>query len=162
MSSTPYFSSRKIYTRPPVNYQAAAGGNKQELQRALETLTQRVGSLETRSGGGSINLSSSQPVSTPPAAAKVAVNASNGVFRVQITNPQYAVNAKQNLSNTPILHKVEFSSTPDFAVSSALPISSQTYFENSQFASSRKYVGVSHSYDGHNFSKRVILGPFVS
>lgn len=162
MSSTPYFSSRKVYTRPPVNFQAAAGGNKQELQRALETLTQRVGSLETRSGGGSISLSSSQPISTPPSAAKVAVNASNGVFRVQITNPQYLLGNKTNTPNTPVLHRIEFSSTADFAQSEALPVSSQTYVENSQYGVSRKFIRVSSSFDGHTFGKPVISGPHSS
>ncbi len=162
MSSTPYFSSRKVYTRPPIHAKSAAYGNKEELQRALEILNQRVGSLETRSGGGSISLTTSSPVSTPPSAAKVAVNASNGVFRVQITNPQFLPGSKENLSHTPIQHLVEFSSTPDFAVVDSLPIGTQTYVENSQFGATRKFIRVSSSYDGHNFSKPVVSGPHTT
>lgn len=164
MSSTPYFSSRQRsnYTPPNPNYQAAAHGNANELLRGLKVLSNRVGQLETRNGGGSISLDTSSPVSTPPPLAAVAAAASNGAFRIQITNPQFRLSGKGNRSNTPVLHKIEFSSTQDFSNSEQLPITAQTYVEVSKFPASRKWVRVSSSFDGHNFNQHQVMGPLNS
>lgn len=164
MSSTPYFTSRQRsnYTRPGPHTQAAANGNKNELRRSLLTLGARIGQLETRAGGSSINLKSSSPVSTPPPQAGVVASAGSGVFRIQITNPQFKVQNKGNLPNTPIVHRIRFSPTADFASPTELPITNQTIVETSQFGSSRKWIEVSNSYDGINFNPPVRSGPHQS
>ena len=164
MSSTPYFSSRKRsnYTRPNPNYQAAAHGNANELLRGLSTLSTRVGQLESRNGGGSISLSTSSPVSTPPPPAAIAASASNGAFRVLITNPQFRVTNKGNKANTPLLHKIEFSSTQDFSSSEALPITNQTYVEVTKFPKARKWIRVSSSEDGQHFNTPQVIGALQS
>lgn len=164
MSSTPYFTSRQRtgFTYPAIHSSAAAHGNKSELRRALHTLDARVGQLEIRNGGATINLKTSSPIQTPPPQAEVAASASNGVFRLQITNPQFKAANKGNTPNTPIVHKVEFSSTADFSSPTQLPPTNQTYLEVSQFGSARKWVKVSSSFDGKNYNNPIITGPLKS
>lgn len=164
MSSAPYFTSRQRsgFTYPAIHSTAAAHGNKAELRRALHLLDARVGQLEIRSGGNTIDLKTNSPIASPPPSAQVAASAGSGVFRVQITNPQFKTANKGNLPNTPILHKIEFSSSQDFSSPTALPITGQTYVEVSQFGSARKWVRVSSSYDGKNFNQPSISGPFKS
>lgn len=162
MSSTPYFTSRQrtTFTRPALNARSAAN-NKNELFRFLATTASRVSDLENRAGTGSISLKSSSPVSTPPPAAGFGVSTQPGVFIVQITNPEFS--GKGNLSRTPIQHRLEFSSTSDFATSDMLPIGQQTYYEVSKYGTGqRKWVKASSSFDGINFNQNQILGPFTS
>lgn len=164
MSSTSYFTSRQrvSYTRPNPSFQAASHGNKNELLRALIGLSNRVKQLETRSGGASIDLKTSSPVSTPPPAAQFHVSAQAGVFIVQITNPEFKQNP-ENLPHTPISHKIEFSSTQDFAVPDKLPVGGQTYYEVTKYGTgARKWIRTSSSYDGKNFNQQQIFGPFTS
>ena len=161
MSSTPYFSSRQrsTFTLPSPNYQAAARGNQNELLRALKGVGTRLTAIETRVGGGSINLKTNSPVSTPPPPAQFGVTAGSGVFRVQITNPQFT--GKGNLPHTPIQHRITFSSTSDFRSSDTYPIGNQTYYEISKYPTgSRKWLKIDSSYDGHQFNQAQILGPY--
>lgn len=164
MSSTPYFTSRQrtSYTRPNPSYQAASHGNPNELLRALTGLGTRLTALETRAGGGSINLKSNSPVSTPPPAAQFNVSSQPGVFFIQITNPEFRQNPG-NLPHTPIQHKIEFSSTQNFATSETLPVGAQTYYEVSKYGTgARKWIRTSSSYDGKNFNEQQIFGPLTS
>lgn len=164
MSSTPYFTSRQrtSYTRPNPSHQAASRGNKNELLRAFISLSTRTSQLETRVGGGSINLKTNSPVSTPPPAAQFAVTSQPGKFFIQITNPQFKQNPG-NLPHTPIQHKIEFSSTQNFAVSEAFPIGAQTYYEISKYGTGvRKWIKTSSSYDGKTFNSPQIFGPLTA
>jgi hypothetical protein len=162
MSSTPYFTSRQrtTFTRPALNARSAAN-NPNELYRFLTTTASRVSDLENRAGTGSISLKSSSPVSTPPPAASFGVTTQPGTFIIQITNPEFL--GKGNQPHTPIQHKLEFSSTSDFATSDTLPIGQQTYYEVSKYGTGqRKWVKASSSFDGINFNQSQILGPFTS
>jgi len=164
MSSTPYFTSRQrtSYTRPNPSYQAASHGNSNELLRALTGLGTRMTQIETRVGGGSTNLKSNSPVSTPPPAAQFEVTSKPGAFYIQITNPQFKQNPG-NLPHTPIQHKLEFSSTQNFATSDTLPVGQQTYYEISEYgAGARKWIRASSSFDGKNFNQQQTFGPYVS
>jgi hypothetical protein len=164
MSSTSYFTSRQrvSYTRPDPSYQAASRGNKNELLRALRGLGDRLSQVETRQGGKSISLKSSSPVSTPPPAAQFSVSSQPGVFYVQITNPEFKANPG-NLPHTPIQHKIEFSSTQNFATSDTLPVGGQTYYEVTKYGTgARKWIRTSSSYDGKNFNAQQIFGPYAS
>jgi hypothetical protein len=161
MSSTPYFTSRQrsSYTRPNPSFQAASRGNKNELLRALIGLSTRTSQLETRVGGGSINLKTNSPVSTPPSAAQFAVSSQPGTFFIQITNPEFKLNPG-NLPQTPVKHKIEFSSTQNFAVSDELPVGVQTYYEVTKYgAGVRKWIRTSSSYDGKTFNSPQVFGP---
>lgn len=162
MSSTPYFTSRQrtTFTRPALNARSAAN-NKNELYRFLATTAARVSDLENRAGTGSISLKSSSPVSSPPPAAGFAVSTQPGVFIVQITNPEFS--GKGNQAHTPIQHRIQFSSTSDFAVPDTLPIGQQTYYEVSKYGTGqRKWLAVSSSFDGATFNQKQILGPYSS
>jgi hypothetical protein len=164
MSATPYFTSRQrvSYTRPDPSYQAASHGNKNELLRALRGLGNRLSQVETRVGGSSINLMSASPVSAPPPSAQFSVSSQPGVFFVQITNPQFKANPG-NLPHTPIQHKIQFSSTQDFAVPDTLPIGAQTYYEVSKYGTgARKWIKATSSYDGKTFNSEQIFGPLTS
>jgi hypothetical protein len=164
MSSTPYFTSRQrvSFTRPNPSYQAAANGNKNELLRAFRGLGDRVSQVETRLGGASISLKSSSPVSAPPPSAGFSVSTQPGIFVVQITNPEFKQNPG-NLPHTPIQHKLEFSSTQDFATPEPLPIGAQTYYEVSKYGTgARKWVRASSSYDGKTFNQSQIFGPLTT
>jgi hypothetical protein len=164
MSSTPYFTSRQrsSYTRPSPSVQAAAHGNKNELLRALVGLGARMTQLETRVGGGSIDLASNSPVSTPPPAAEFNVSSQPGVFIIQATNPQFKQNPG-NLPHTPIQHKFRFSSTQNFSTSDTLPIGPQTYYEVSKYGTGvRKWIEASSSYDGKTFNSPQIFGPLTA
>lgn len=163
MSSTPYFTSRQrtTYTRPAIHARSAARGNTNELFRSLSTLDHRVADLESRSGTGSISLKSSSPVSSPPPAATFNVATQPGTFIIQIANPEFT--GKGNLPRTPIQHKIEFSSTQNFAVPDTLPVGQQTYYEVSKYGTGqRKWIRTSSSYDGANFNQQQVLGPFTS
>lgn len=164
MSSTPYFTSRQrsSYTRPSPSVQAAAHGNKNELLRALVGLGTRMTQLETRVGGGSIDLASNSPVSTPPPAARFNVTSQPGTFFIQITNPEFQQNPG-NLPHTPIQHKIEFSSTQNFATSDTLPVGAQTYYEISKYGTGvRKWIRSSSSYDGKTFNSPQVFGPLTA
>ncbi len=164
MSSTPYFASRQrtSYTRPNPSFEAAARGNKNELLRALISLSTRTSQLETRAGGGSINLKSNSPVSTPPPAAQFNVSSQPGTFYIQITNPQFRQNPG-NLPHTPIQHKIDISSTQNFANYDTLPIGGQTYYEISKYGTGvRKWIRSSSSYDGKTFNSPQVFGPLTA
>lgn len=165
MSSTPYFTSRQrsTYTRPNIHAQSASRGNQFELRRSLVTLNARMGQVETRVGGASISLKTSTPVSSAPPSAQLNASASTGVFRLQITNPQFKVSNKGNLPNTPMWHKVQFSATQDFSSPTTLPPTQQTQIETSQFGpGARMWVGLSSSFDGINYNTQQVSGPYQS
>lgn len=165
MSNTPYFTSRQrtTFTYAAIHATSASHGNKNALRRSLNHLDSRLAQVETRVGGGSINLATSSPTSTPPPAAAAQLTASGGKFILQITNPQFKKVKPGNLPHVPIQHRIEFSSTPDFGVSDQLPIGGQTYYEVSKYgAGQRKWVRLSSSFDGHNFNQHQVLGPLVA
>jgi hypothetical protein len=163
MSSTPYFSSRQrtTFTRPALNARSAAH-NPNELYRFLATTAARVSDLEDRAGTGSISLKSSSPVSSPPPAASVAVTTQPSTFILQITNPEFRGKGG-NQPHTPIQHRIQFSSTQNFAVSDTLPIGQQTYYEISKYGGGqRKWIALDSSFDGATWNQKQILGPYVS
>jgi hypothetical protein len=164
MASTSYFTSRKrvTFTRPGLSARSAAS-NPNELYRFLATTAARVSDLENRAGTGSTSLKSSSPVSTPPPAASFAVTTlPTGAFAIRITNPEFRGKGG-NQSHTPIQHKIQFSSTPDFAVVDTLPIGQQTYYEVTKYGNGqRKWLALSSSFDGATFNQKQILGPYTT
>lgn len=152
-----------LYTRPFPNAQAAARGNSNELRRALLLINTRLGSLETRAGGGSISLKDSSPVSAAPPLAQVAASVNEGQFVLEITNPQYKNVKRGNFPNTPLLHRVRFSSSSDFRNATTLPISGQTYWQVNKFGSgARKWIRVDSTKDGKTFNQHQTFGPLTA
>lgn len=150
------------YTRPKPSLVGASMG-KDPLQRLAmdKNLDARLRAVETKSGTGTFSSDQQAPVTKPPSQAQVAVtNGGSNLLNVAVTNPEL-INPKLNPSRTPVLHQIEFSSSPTFSGAvTKLPPSTQTHY-TLPTGGKAVYVRLSSSYDAANFNLPQVSGPHL-
>lgn len=157
------------FSRGGVNHSAAAGGNA-HLLAALKKITQDLDELKTRTGAQAVDFDKHTPVGKLPGLAGVDVRPLNGRFTVVVTNPEYIASTTgspraRNPFRAPVLHRLAFSTNAQFDgqgdIRSYGP-STQTHWSIDDIGVSLRWVRLESSFDGENWNKRTVSGPFQS
>lgn len=148
----------------------APGMVNAHLLNLLTSVTKDVGALKVRTGAQAVDFDKRAPVSNTPGLAGIAVRPVNGIYTVVITNPEDVVSSnplKNNLRNparTTVLHRLAFSLTSGFGGDGNVQYygpSTQTHWTIADLpATVPRYVRLESSFDGVNFNKAAVIGPF--
>lgn len=157
------------FSRGSINPGAAAGNNA-HLRAAIQKFNQDIEELKKHVGAVAVDFDKRTPVATPPGLAKFAVNPLPGWFHVTITNPQYVVGSTgsqmaRNPLRTPVLHRISFSTNAQFDGSGDVRTygpSTQTHFPVGDIGTSLRWVRLESSFDGENWNKATVSGPYQS
>jgi len=137
----------------------------QDQQAVIREIRDRLNDLEKVTGSGSFSPKGRRAPLPPRPQLSVSTDVitAPGHFLVEITNPEYSGVNPQNRAVTPIIHKLETSTSQDFSSDvKTYPPGVQTHYTITEFGSSLRYFRVSSSFDGKNFTQPVPLGPFQS
>jgi hypothetical protein len=162
------------FTRGTPNLREAArvvptGKVNNHLLSALGSITKDINDLKARAGTQAIDFDKRSPVAQPPGLASIAVKPVPGIFTVVVTNPENVVPSgplkatPRNPVRAPVLHRITFSLTPNFDGTSDVRVygpSTQTHWTIADIPSSSRYVRLESSFDGENWNKASLSGPF--
>lgn len=150
------------YNRAKPSFVGASMGQDPLQRLAMDkNFDARIKAVETKSGAGSFSSDNQAPVTKAPAQANLAVdNAGTNFLSVAITNPEF-INPKLNPSRTPVIHQVEYSTSPTFASDvNSLPPSTQTHYIIPTKGASI-YVRLKSSFDAAQFNQAQVTGPHL-
>lgn len=157
------------FSRGSVNPDAAGGSNP-HLRAALRKFHEDIEELKKRSGAQAVDFDKQTPVGDTPGLAAIAVSTVSGRFTVLVTNPQYVVGTTgsqkaRNPLRAQVLHRIAFSTNQQFDGSGDVrvyPPSTQTHFLIDDIGVSLRWVRIESSFDGENWNKGTVSGPFQS
>lgn len=153
-------SVKQVYRPTPPNIDAAAKGSTQDRIALYNAFHQRITALEEKTGSQGSDSDRQSPVAPPPPLARFTVDYANGVWEIQITNPQDAAVKRGNFLRTPIQHHLQSSLNSSFNGQGAVEdygTSSQTHW--SIRASDKRWWKLTSTYDGKTFNAPSLRNP---
>lgn len=139
-----------------------SGTLNSHLQKALETLHQRIRVLERGSGTAGLDSDKQQKLSAVPPRAGLAVMPTPvaGQVSLAVQNPEFGNEKGKNPLRTALYHRLDYSTDPTFTKNVVrLPYGPQTHWPLTVAPGQTLHFRLRSSYDGRSWNLPVLSGP---